>query len=115
MGIHRRIADASRAASAGVALLAAAHLLVAPALAQEGAGPPGMAIIRDAEIEQLMRDYTAPIFRDAGINAKATKPVWAKMTPNVTDITAPARTSLLAGCEGVAAINTITSGEAGAW
>ena len=73
VGIHRRIADASRAASAGVALLAAAHLLVAPALAQEGAGPPGMAIIRDAEIEQLMRDYTAPIFRVAGINAKATK------------------------------------------
>lgn len=24
------------------------------------------------------------------INAKATKPVWAKMTPNITDITAPA-------------------------
>jgi dihydroorotate dehydrogenase len=24
------------------------------------------------------------------INAKATKPVWAKMTPNITDITQPA-------------------------
>lgn len=43
------------------------------------------------------------------INAKATIPVWAKMTPNITDITLPARTSLKAGCEGVAAINTITS------
>lgn len=29
------------------------------------------------------------------------------MTPNITDITAPARCSILAGCEGVAAINTI--------
>ena len=43
------------------------------------------------------------------INAKASVPVWAKMTPNITDITAPARTALMAGCEGVAAINTITS------
>lgn len=43
------------------------------------------------------------------INAKATRPVWAKMTPNITDITAPARTSLMAGCEGIAAINTINS------
>lgn len=31
------------------------------------------------------------------------------MTPNITDITIPARTALAAGCEGVAAINTITS------
>ncbi|EIE20704.1 Dihydroorotate oxidase [Coccomyxa subellipsoidea C-169] len=43
------------------------------------------------------------------INAKASVPVWAKMTPNITDITVPARTALAAGCEGVAAINTITS------
>ena len=43
------------------------------------------------------------------INASATKPVWAKMTPNITDITDPARCALAAGCEGVAAINTITS------
>ena len=33
------------------------------------------------------------------INAKATVPVWAKMTPNVTDITWPARTALTAGAE----------------
>lgn len=32
-----------------------------------------MAIIRDAEIEQLLRDYTAPIFKAAGINATAAK------------------------------------------
>ncbi|KAL9374882.1 hypothetical protein Peur_031761 [Populus x canadensis] len=43
------------------------------------------------------------------INAKATVPVWAKMTPNITDITQPARVSLKSGCEGVAAINTIMS------
>uniref|UniRef100_A0A7I4CPD0 dihydropyrimidine dehydrogenase (NADP(+)) n=1 Tax=Physcomitrium patens TaxID=3218 RepID=A0A7I4CPD0_PHYPA len=43
------------------------------------------------------------------INAKATIPVWAKMTPNITDITQPARTALRSGCEGVAAINTIMS------
>ncbi|XP_058078831.1 dihydropyrimidine dehydrogenase (NADP(+)), chloroplastic [Magnolia sinica] len=43
------------------------------------------------------------------INAKATIPVWAKMTPNVTDITQPARVALKSGCEGVSAINTIMS------
>ncbi|KAG9445023.1 hypothetical protein H6P81_016363 [Aristolochia fimbriata] len=43
------------------------------------------------------------------VNAKATVPVWAKMTPNVTDITQPARVALKAGSEGVSAINTITS------
>ncbi|XP_021292291.1 dihydropyrimidine dehydrogenase (NADP(+)), chloroplastic [Herrania umbratica] len=43
------------------------------------------------------------------INAKATVPVWAKMTPNITDITQPARVALSSGCEGVSAINTIMS------
>ena len=43
------------------------------------------------------------------INKKATVPVWSKMTPNITDITLPARTALEAGSEGIAAINTITS------
>ncbi|XP_022766512.1 dihydropyrimidine dehydrogenase (NADP(+)), chloroplastic-like isoform X2 [Durio zibethinus] len=43
------------------------------------------------------------------INAKATVPVWAKMTPNITDITMPARVALSSGCEGVSAINTIMS------
>ncbi|KAE9600229.1 hypothetical protein Lal_00045477 [Lupinus albus] len=43
------------------------------------------------------------------LNAKATVPVWAKMTPNITDISQPARVALSSGCEGVAAINTIMS------
>ncbi|GLJ11694.1 hypothetical protein SUGI_0174790 [Cryptomeria japonica] len=43
------------------------------------------------------------------INEKATVPVWAKMTPNITDITEPSRVALRSGCEGIAAINTIMS------
>lgn len=39
-----------------------------PARAQQG-----LNIIRDGEIEQLMRDYTAPIFRAAGIRSGAAK------------------------------------------
>lgn len=39
----------------------------------------------------------------------ATKPVWAKMTPNITHIEDPARSALRAGCQGVSAINTIRS------
>lgn len=35
------------------------------------------------------------------------KPVWAKMTPNVTHIEEPSRACLKAGCEGVSAINTL--------
>mmetsp|Transcript_7906 Transcript_7906/g.16957 ORF Transcript_7906/g.16957 Transcript_7906/m.16957 type:complete len:427 (+) Transcript_7906:118-1398(+) len=41
------------------------------------------------------------------INSYATIPVWAKMTPNITDISQPAHCAVAAGCEGVAAINTI--------
>jgi len=36
----------------------------APARAQKEKGPPG---VRDAEIEQLLRDYTQPILRTAGL------------------------------------------------
>ena len=39
----------------------------------------------------------------------ATKPIWAKMTPNITDITVPARVALGNGMAGVSAINTIQS------
>jgi dihydroorotate dehydrogenase subfamily 1 len=39
----------------------------------------------------------------------AKRPVWAKMTPNVTHIEDPTRASLAAGCDGVSAINTIRS------
>ena len=37
----------------------------------------------------------------------ARRPVWAKMTPNVTRIEEPARAALAAGCHGISAINTI--------
>lgn len=43
------------------------------------------------------------------VNAVACVPVWAKMTPNITHIEEPARAALKAGCEGIAAINTILS------
>jgi dihydroorotate dehydrogenase subfamily 1 len=37
----------------------------------------------------------------------ATVPVWAKMTPNVTDITPPALAAVRGGARGISAINTI--------
>src|SRR2546430_10274777 len=43
------------------------------------------------------------------VMAAATKPVWAKMTPNVTRITEPSRAAFRGGCQGVSAINTIRS------
>jgi dihydropyrimidine dehydrogenase (NADP+)/dihydropyrimidine dehydrogenase (NAD+) subunit PreA len=43
------------------------------------------------------------------VMSAAKKPVWAKMTPNVTRITDPSRAALRAGCQGLAAINTIRS------
>lgn len=43
------------------------------------------------------------------VNDVAKIPVWAKMTPNVTHIEDPGRAALSAGCEGLAAINTIRS------
>ncbi|MFT4540619.1 MAG: dihydroorotate dehydrogenase subfamily 1 [Planctomycetota bacterium] len=39
----------------------------------------------------------------------ATIPVWAKMTPNITDITVPAKAAADAGADGISAINTILS------
>jgi len=39
----------------------------------------------------------------------AKKPVWAKMTPNITHIEEPSRAALKAGCNGLSAINTIRS------
>jgi predicted Zn-dependent protease len=48
------------------AVVTAAALVVAPipALAQENKGP---SLLRDTEIEQLLRDYTRPILRTAGL------------------------------------------------
>ncbi|KAF8069634.1 PYD1 [Scenedesmus sp. PABB004] len=60
----------------------------------------GMAMGQDCELMAEVCDW---------INAAATVPVWAKMTPNITDITAPAAAAIDHGCEGVAAINTIRS------
>jgi dihydroorotate dehydrogenase subfamily 1 len=39
----------------------------------------------------------------------ATIPVWAKMTPNVGDVAAPARAAVKGGAHGISAINTILS------
>jgi dihydroorotate dehydrogenase subfamily 1 len=39
----------------------------------------------------------------------AKRPVWAKMTPNITHIEEPSRAALKAGCQGLSAINTIRS------
>lgn len=41
------------------------------------------------------------------VMSAAKKPVWAKMTPNVTHIEDPSRAALSAGCTGISAINTI--------
>jgi len=41
------------------------------------------------------------------VNGVAKVPVWAKMTPNVTEILAPGRAALRGGCAGLSAINTV--------
>ena len=61
-----RLTPVRRALGFFAALLAALPSL--PASAQQAPN-----IIRDAEIEQLVREYTAPIFRAAKINAGATR------------------------------------------
>jgi len=43
------------------------------------------------------------------VKGAARKPVWAKMTPNVTHIEDPSRASLRGGATGISAINTIRS------
>ncbi len=58
-------------ASRAVAVAAAAAVALAsfPVRAQTGANA-GIPLIRDAEIEQLLRDYTAPIFKAAGLSTQ---------------------------------------------
>jgi predicted Zn-dependent protease len=66
-GIQKSIRERlSMPAARSLAVLTAAALAAAgiPAGAQQGGGPP---IIRDAEIEQLLRDYTQPILKAAGL------------------------------------------------
>lgn len=55
-----------------MAVLTAAMSIYVSAASAEGR-PPGPPLIRDAEIEGLLRLYTRPIFRVAGINPKAVK------------------------------------------
>ncbi len=43
------------------------------------------------------------------VKSATSKPVWAKMTPNVTHIEEPSRAALAGGATGLAAINTIRS------
>jgi predicted Zn-dependent protease len=59
----------ARPASCAVAFVAAAAAALAsvPLQAQESPPKAGIPIIRDAEIEQLLRDYAKPIFKVAGL------------------------------------------------
>src|ERR1700689_5288626 len=50
--------------------VAAAHLPALPAHAQEKDAANSLPLIRDAEIEQLLRDYTQPILRVAGLGQR---------------------------------------------
>lgn len=65
----------TRPASRAVALATAAAVALTslpasiPAQAQTGTSA-GIPMIRDAEIEQLLRDYTAPIFKAAGLTTQ---------------------------------------------
>ncbi len=43
------------------------------------------------------------------VKAVSTFPVWAKMTPNITDITVPSEAAVRGGADGISAINTILS------
>jgi len=43
------------------------------------------------------------------VMAASKRPVWAKMTPNITHIEDPSRAALEAGCHGISAINTLRS------
>ncbi|MGE3150973.1 MAG: M48 family metalloprotease [Pseudorhodoplanes sp.] len=57
----------TKAASRLTAILTAASLVLPSLPARAQFAPAGMPIIRDAEIEQLLRDYTLPILRAAGL------------------------------------------------
>src|SRR5262249_54061104 len=63
-GLNR---ERHRTPASRIALLTAAAMIasVGPASTQDR--EKGLPLIRDAEIEQLMRDYTQPILRSAGL------------------------------------------------
>ncbi len=60
----------------------------------------GAAMGQDPEIIEEVCEWVMSV---------AKKPVWPKMTPNVTHIEEPARAAFRGGCHGVSAINTIRS------
>ena len=60
----------SRGVRAVAAATALALALTPPPLHAQNSGPK-LAVVRDAETEQLLRDYALPLFRAAGLNAKA--------------------------------------------
>jgi dihydropyrimidine dehydrogenase (NADP+)/dihydropyrimidine dehydrogenase (NAD+) subunit PreA len=60
----------------------------------------GMAMGENPDIVGEVSDWVMEV---------ASIPVWSKMTPNVTHIADPGRSALRAGCDGLAAINTILS------
>ena len=64
-GIHRRFTPL-------LSVICAAALLVA-SWPQAALARGGLRLIRDAEIEQLMRIYTTPIFRAAGLNPRSVR------------------------------------------
>lgn len=57
----------------GAIAVAACAALLTNASSAQAQAPRGLPIIRDGEIEQLLRDYTAPIFKAAGIRTGAAK------------------------------------------
>lgn len=57
---------------------AAALTLTSPLPAQAQGGGSKYIPLRDAEVEELLRDYTTPIFKAAGINASATQIILIK-------------------------------------
>ena len=54
-----------------VALVAALHGLGATAYAQSETGGPGISQIRDAEIEQDLRQWEMPVWKAAGLDPSA--------------------------------------------
>src|SRR3954471_16491734 len=65
MSLERPIKGRRRTPASRVAALAVAAFAAMPAAAQAQA--PDLPIIRDAEIEQLLRDYSVPVLRTAGL------------------------------------------------
>src|SRR5712672_2340800 len=69
-GEGRRIRARRAIAVVTAVAVAATHLSVSPARAQEKDAAQALPLIRDAEIEQLLRDYTHPVLRAAGLGQR---------------------------------------------